>query len=103
MYSLKFVHPKGDSIVSWELDVPYETVVFIDSDGSMAEGFELKTSPEILTIYRGSACLLELRFLEARMIFLLRLLQGKNILREFYLEEDDLSDDKQFVVKYPSN
>ena len=63
MYSLKFVHPKGDSIVSWELDVPYETVVFIDSDGSMAEGFELKTSPEILTIYRGSACLLELRFL----------------------------------------
>ena len=101
MYSLKFIHPKGESILSWDLDTPDEDVEFVDCDGSMAKGFELKASPELLTIYHGAGRLLELSFLEARMIYLLRLLQGKNVVREFYLESDDLEDGRQFVVKYP--
>jgi hypothetical protein len=100
MYSLKFIHPKGDSILSWDLDSPDEDVEFVDCNGSMAKGFELKARPELLTIYHGASRLLELSFLEARMIFLLRLYEGKKVLREFYLETEDLEDVKQFLVKY---
>ncbi len=101
MYSLTFVHPKGTSRITWDLDAPDEDVVFTNYDGNMASGFMLKAVPELLTIVHGVACLLELRFLDERMIYLLRLFRGKTIIREFYLEEDDLAEEKQRVVQYP--
>lgn len=103
MYSLKFIHPKGTSTVIWELDVPNEDAVFIDCTGEMAKGFTLKANPKFLTIYHGVVCLLELWFLDERMIYILRLHdeRGKTVIREFYLEEDDLTEEKRFAVKYP--
>ena len=101
MYSLTFVHPAGRSVVTWELDVPYEEVIFLIHEGTMATGFELKANSELLTIVHGAACLLELRFLEERMIYLLRLFKGGKIIREFYLEEDALAEEAQYTVQYP--
>jgi len=104
MYSLTFIHPKGESVIRWDLDVSdEEDPVFIDSIGEMTKGFVLNVSPELLTIWRGSSCLLEMFFLDASMIYILRLLEGKNVVREFYLEEDDLSAEKQFTIRYPTD
>jgi hypothetical protein len=103
MYSLTFVHPKGRSIVTWDLEAEEEgDAYFVNCDGRMANGFTLKASPELLTIHYGATCLLELRFLEERMIYLLRLLDGRrgHVIREFYLEEDALSE-AQYTVQYP--
>jgi hypothetical protein len=104
MYSLTFVHPKGTSRVTWDLDAEEEgDAYFVNCDGCMANGFTLKASPELLTIHYGASCLLELRFLEERMIYLLRLLDGRrsNVVREFYLEEDALFEEAQYTVQYP--
>ena len=100
MYTLTFRHPKGDSVLTWDLETPDDTVLFTNYDGQMAKGFTLKGSSEGLTIRRGSASLLELTFLESNVLYILRLMQGGNIIREFYLSEDELTDEQDFTIDY---
>ena len=103
MYTLTFRHPKGTSVLTWELDTPYDTVLFTNYDGQMARGFTLKGSSEGLTICRGSAILLELTFLDSNLLYILRLMRDGDTIREFYLGEDDLTDEQDFMVEYPTD
>jgi hypothetical protein len=106
MYLLKFIHSKGTSTLSWDLeshDDTEENVVFTECDGKMAAGFRFNACPELLTISSSSsdAPLLELCFLPARMLYMLRLYDDRRrVSREFYLEEDELETDQQFTVRY---
>ena len=101
MYSLTFVHPKGTSHIQWDLDAEEEDeAYFVNYNGKMAVDFVLKGSPELLTIYHGARRLLELCFLPDRMIYLLRTLDGSKILREFYLEEEQLEEMNAHIVRY---
>lgn len=101
MYSLTFRHPKGDSVLTWDLETPDDTVLFTNYNGQMARGFALKGSSDGLTIRRGSASLLELTFLESNVLYILRLMRGGDVIREFYLSEDDLMDEQDFTIEYP--
>ena len=105
MYSLKFIHPKGTSTVTWDLDASDEEddVSFINGSGTVAKKFRFHVCSELLTIWLGSACLLELSFLDSNLLYILRLLKDGDVIREFYLGEDELGDDKQFVIQYPAD
>ena len=104
MYSLKFIHPKGTSRLTWDLDAEGEDCVsFINGNGTVAKKFRLNVCSELLTIWLGSSCLLELSFLDSNLLYILRLLKDGEVIREFYLGEDELDDDKQFVIQYPAD
>jgi hypothetical protein len=103
MYALTFRHPNGNSTLTWEFDVPYDTLLFVNYDGQMAEGFELKGSYTCLMINHGPTRLLELSFSESKMMFFLRLMRGNEVIRELYLREDDLVDEHAFAIDYPTD
>jgi hypothetical protein len=108
MYSLYFVHPNGASSLRWDLsasgdedDGDSEDAQFVDCEATLANGFRLEASPDLLTIWFRGARVLELSFYGARMMYILRLFDtSQKMVRELYLEEDTLAADRRYSISY---